>query len=92
MNTYRVKYEMGMFDELTMQILRWIALSIVTFGIATLFYPFYFIRFLAERITIVEEISRVAPAPPNEIGEREQATKGMMTSLHSRESDRSQHG
>ena len=47
MNTYRVKYEMGMFDELTMQILRWIALSIVTFGIATLFCPFYFIRFLA---------------------------------------------
>lgn len=65
MKRYRVKYEMGLFSEIAMHILRWIVLILITGGVAVLFYPFYFIRFLAERITLVEETTGVNQAPPS---------------------------
>lgn len=50
--SYRVRYDISLWGDVGMHILRWTGLSIITLGIALLFYPFYFVRFLAERITI----------------------------------------
>ena len=55
MKRYRVKYEIRLLEDVGAHILRWVLLSVVTLGIALLFYPFYFVRFLAERITIEVE-------------------------------------
>ena len=52
---YRVQYEIRLFEDVGMHILRWLLLTTVTAGVAALFYPFYFVRFMAERITIVVE-------------------------------------
>ena len=52
---YRIQFRATLLDDgIFWHIARWSLLTIVTSGLALLFYPFYFIRFLADRITIVE--------------------------------------
>ena len=55
MKTYRIKYNIRIFEDVGAHLLRWLALTVCTLGVASLFYPFYFVRFMAERITIEEE-------------------------------------
>lgn len=51
---YRIQYDMRGLEDVGAHLLRWLLLTVFTAGIALAFYPFYFVRFLAERVTFVQ--------------------------------------
>ena len=42
MKTYRIKYNIRIFEDVGAHLLRWVALSVVTLGVAALFLPVLF--------------------------------------------------
>ena len=53
---YRAEYnDKDMFADIFLHLLRWLLLTLVTGGIALALYPFYFVRFLSERVTVIRE-------------------------------------
>ncbi len=52
---YRIQCEFGFWNDLCVHILLWALLTFFTGGLAALVYPFYFVRFMASHMTIIEE-------------------------------------
>ena len=51
---YQLQFHAELVDDGVFgHVLRWILLIVLTGGIAIIFYPFYFVRFVVDRITIV---------------------------------------
>ncbi|MDO5647287.1 DUF6693 family protein [Paracoccus sp. (in: a-proteobacteria)] len=53
MNGYRLKCDMGLGD-IVVQILIWVVLSVVTFGIAAFFAPYYVARLPINRTVVLD--------------------------------------
>ena len=52
---YQLQFHAELVDDGVFgHVLRWILLIVLTGGIAIIFYPFYFVRFVVDRITIVK--------------------------------------
>lgn len=51
---YRIKFDdKDLFHDVSYHLIRWTLLAIVTLGLALIVYPFYLVRFIADRISIV---------------------------------------
>ena len=51
---YRVKFDdKDLFHDVSYHLVRWVLLTVVTLGLALIVYPFYLVRFIADRISIV---------------------------------------
>ena len=51
---YRVKFnDTDLFHDVSYHLVRWVLLTVVTLGLALIVYPFYLVRFIADRISIV---------------------------------------
>ena len=50
---YRVKFDdKDLFHDVSYHLIRWVLLTVVTLGMALIVYPFYLVRFIADRISI----------------------------------------
>ena len=50
---YRVKFDdKDLFRDVIYHLIRWVLLTVVTLGMALIVYPFYLVRFIADRISI----------------------------------------
>ncbi len=52
---YRIQFEGRLLEDgVFWHVVRWFLLVVVTGGVALVFYPFYFVRFIADRITVIQ--------------------------------------
>ena len=53
---YRIEFARAglLADGIFWHVVRWILLLVLTGGVAILFYPYFFVKFITDRVTIVK--------------------------------------
>lgn len=55
-NEYRIEFARAglLADGIFWHVVRWILLLVLTGGVAILFYPYFFVKFITDRVSIVK--------------------------------------